>query len=93
MLETVRLGNSGLKVSRIILGCMSFGTPETESWILGEEESHKIIKAAYVCPFIYLSCIHNFRHQIDMMPGLIRLTQQMYAFALCNLPCHGALLN
>ncbi|KAF8728409.1 hypothetical protein AX14_006684 [Amanita brunnescens Koide BX004] len=43
----VRLGNSGLKVSRIILGCMSYGTPEWESWILGEDESLKMIKAAY----------------------------------------------
>lgn len=24
----VRLGNSGLKVSKIILGCMSYGSPE-----------------------------------------------------------------
>ncbi|KAF8328980.1 aryl-alcohol dehydrogenase [Amanita rubescens] len=43
----VRLGNSGLKVSRVILGCLSLGTPDRESWILGEEESHKMIKAAY----------------------------------------------
>ncbi|KAF8652904.1 hypothetical protein AX14_008323 [Amanita brunnescens Koide BX004] len=43
----VRLGNSGLKVSRIILGCMSYGTPEWNSWVLGEEESLKMIKAAY----------------------------------------------
>ena len=48
--SSVRLGNSGLKVSRIILGCMSYGTPEWEKWVLGEEESLKMIKAAYVCP-------------------------------------------
>ncbi|KAF8344987.1 aryl-alcohol dehydrogenase [Amanita rubescens] len=43
----VRLGNSGLKVSKIILGCMSYGTPEWENWVLPEEESIKHIKAAY----------------------------------------------
>ncbi|TFK34297.1 NADP-dependent oxidoreductase domain-containing protein [Crucibulum laeve] len=43
----VRLGNSGLKVSKIILGCMSYGTPEWESWVLPEEQSIKHIKAAY----------------------------------------------
>ncbi|KAK2467732.1 hypothetical protein APHAL10511_000027 [Amanita phalloides] len=43
----VRLGNSGLKVSKIILGCMSFGTPDIEEWIMPEEESLKLIKAAY----------------------------------------------
>jgi len=43
----VRLGNSGLKVSKIILGCMSYGTPEWLPWVLPEEESIKHIKAAY----------------------------------------------
>lgn len=45
---TVRLGNSGLKVSKIILGCMSYGTPEWQSWVLPEEEAIKHIKFAYV---------------------------------------------
>ncbi|KAJ7170259.1 Aldo/keto reductase [Mycena crocata] len=43
----VRLGNSGLKVSRIILGCMSYGSSEWEDWVLDEEESIKHIKFAY----------------------------------------------
>ncbi|KAF8067038.1 NADP-dependent oxidoreductase domain-containing protein [Lyophyllum atratum] len=43
----VRLGRSGLKVSKIILGCMSYGTPEWQCWVLPEEESIKHIKAAY----------------------------------------------
>jgi len=43
----VRLGSSGLKVSQIILGCMSYGSPEWREWVLPEEESIKHIKAAY----------------------------------------------
>ncbi|KIK57929.1 hypothetical protein GYMLUDRAFT_45738 [Collybiopsis luxurians FD-317 M1] len=43
----VRLGNSGLKVSRLILGCMSYGSPEWQDWVLSEEEGIKHIKAAY----------------------------------------------
>ncbi|KAF8607852.1 Aldo keto reductase [Ceratobasidium sp. AG-I] len=43
----VRLGSSGLKVSRIILGCMSYGSPEWQGWVLEEEEGIKHIKAAY----------------------------------------------
>ncbi|KAF8708254.1 Aldo kereductase, partial [Rhizoctonia solani] len=43
----VRLGNSGLKVSRIILGTMTYGSPEWQGWVLGEEEGMKHIKAAY----------------------------------------------
>ncbi|OSC96859.1 Aldo/keto reductase [Trametes coccinea BRFM310] len=46
-LQYVRLGNSGLKVSKIILGCMSYGSPEWQPWVLGEEEAFKHIKNAY----------------------------------------------
>ncbi|KAJ7741514.1 NADP-dependent oxidoreductase domain-containing protein [Mycena maculata] len=46
-IKYVRLGNSGLKVSQIILGCMSYGTPEWQDWVLPEEEGLKHIKAAY----------------------------------------------
>ena len=44
----VRLGNSGLKVSKIILGCMSYGDPRWQNWILPEEEGLKHIKFACV---------------------------------------------
>lgn len=49
MCASVRLGKSGLKVSKIILGCMSFGTSKWEGspWVLDEEESLKVIKAAW----------------------------------------------
>ncbi|KAG8922178.1 hypothetical protein FRC02_012085 [Tulasnella sp. 418] len=42
-----RLGSSGLKVSKIILGCMSYGSSEWLPWVLDEEESIKHIKFAY----------------------------------------------
>ena len=45
---SVRLGNSGLKVSRIILGCMSYGDPRWLGWVLPEEEAVKHIKFACV---------------------------------------------
>ncbi|KAK0210036.1 Aldo/keto reductase [Desarmillaria ectypa] len=47
VLSPVRLGNSGLKVSKIILGCMSYGNPAWQGWVLPEEEGIKHIKAAY----------------------------------------------
>ncbi|KAI8974175.1 Aldo/keto reductase [Trametes punicea] len=46
-MEYVRLGNSGLKVSKIILGCMSYGDPRWSGWILGEEDAIEHIKFAY----------------------------------------------
>src|SRR5476651_1648587 len=44
----VNLGNSGLKVSRLCLGCMSYGIPErgAHAWTMGEEESRPYIKQA-----------------------------------------------
>jgi len=64
-MKYVRLGKSGLKISRIILwvvcspvlwifnsdilfrGCMSYGDPAWQGWVLKEEEALKHIKAAY----------------------------------------------
>ncbi|KDN40085.1 hypothetical protein RSAG8_08406, partial [Rhizoctonia solani AG-8 WAC10335] len=43
----VRLGKSGLKISRVILGLMSYGSDEWAKWVLNEEEGIKHIKAAY----------------------------------------------
>ncbi|KAF8698332.1 Aldo kereductase, partial [Rhizoctonia solani] len=43
----VRLGNSGLKVSQLILGVGSYGNKSMEEWVLGEEEGIAHIKAAY----------------------------------------------
>ena len=47
-MEYIKLGESGLRVSSIILGCMSFGDPGrgTHEWSLPEEASREIIKAA-----------------------------------------------
>jgi aryl-alcohol dehydrogenase-like predicted oxidoreductase len=43
-----RLGKSGLKVSKVILGTMGYGSPNWGGgWVLGEEESMKHFKAAW----------------------------------------------
>jgi aryl-alcohol dehydrogenase-like predicted oxidoreductase len=44
--EYTTLGDTGLKVSRICLGCMSFGDPEWRDWVLGEEAGREIIDRA-----------------------------------------------
>lgn len=45
-MEYVKLGNTGLDVSRICLGCMGFGEAErwVHQWVLNEENSRPIIK-------------------------------------------------
>ncbi|KAJ7166825.1 aryl-alcohol dehydrogenase [Mycena filopes] len=45
----VRVGNSGLKVSKLIFGCMSYGNPtwRGQHWVLPEKEGIEHIKYAY----------------------------------------------
>jgi len=49
-MEYVNLGSTGLKVSRLCLGCMSFGEPAIGgpfwSWVLGERESRPYFRQA-----------------------------------------------
>ena len=45
-MEYTTLGSTGVKVSRICLGCMSFGSPEWREWVLEEDESMPIIERA-----------------------------------------------
>jgi aryl-alcohol dehydrogenase-like predicted oxidoreductase len=47
-MEYAKLGNTGMDVSRICLGCMGFGDAErwVHKWVLNEENSRPIIKHA-----------------------------------------------
>ncbi|MGH1833243.1 aldo/keto reductase [Enterococcus gilvus] len=47
-MDYVKLGNTGLDISRICLGSMSFGDPKNwiHKWVLEEEESRPLIKRA-----------------------------------------------
>jgi aryl-alcohol dehydrogenase-like predicted oxidoreductase len=45
-MQYVRLGSSGLKVSRIALGMMSYGDPATRPWVLGEDAAEPIVRRA-----------------------------------------------
>jgi aryl-alcohol dehydrogenase-like predicted oxidoreductase len=44
--EHTRLGESGLKVSRICLGMMSYGTPDWREWVLDLEASRPLVRSA-----------------------------------------------
>jgi aryl-alcohol dehydrogenase-like predicted oxidoreductase len=47
-MEYINLGKTGLKVSRVCLGCMTYGVPDrgAHTWTLDEEKSRPLIKHA-----------------------------------------------
>ena len=45
-MDYVRLGGTGLKVSRICLGCMTYGAPSWRDWVLDEEKSRPFLRRA-----------------------------------------------
>lgn len=45
-MQYVNLGHTGLKVSRLCLGCMTYGTSQWRPWVLDEEPSRVFIKQA-----------------------------------------------
>src|SRR6201996_803303 len=45
-MELVKFGATGLSVSKICLGCMTYGSSKWRGWILGEEEAQPFFKQA-----------------------------------------------
>ncbi|MCO5197743.1 MAG: aldo/keto reductase [Anaerolineae bacterium] len=46
-MQYTRLGKTGLKVSRICLGMMTYGTPQWRDWVLTEEQSRPFVRRAF----------------------------------------------
>lgn len=61
-MEYIKLNNSDLKVSKLCLGCMSFGEPDVGQyqWTLGYEESERIIKKAYEAGINFFDTSNNY---------------------------------
>ncbi|CAD6575868.1 MAG: hypothetical protein ASARMPRED_007491 [Alectoria sarmentosa] len=53
------LGDSGLKISKVILGAMSYGTPEWQEWVLDEEKSLPLLEHAYKVGLNTWDTVHN----------------------------------
>ena len=45
-MEYTTLGDTGMTVSKICLGCMSFGDPSWREWVLPPEEGHELVERA-----------------------------------------------
>jgi hypothetical protein len=45
-MEYTTLGDTGVTVSKLCLGCMSFGDPDWREWVQGEEFGHELVERA-----------------------------------------------
>jgi aryl-alcohol dehydrogenase-like predicted oxidoreductase len=46
-MQQVRFGSTGMKVSRLCLGCMTYGTPSWREWVLDEKTSMPFFRQAW----------------------------------------------
>jgi aryl-alcohol dehydrogenase (NADP+) len=61
-MDYINLGSTGLKVSRICLGCMTYGSKSWRQWVLEEEESRPFLRRS-------LELGINFFDTADMYSG------------------------
>jgi 1-deoxyxylulose-5-phosphate synthase len=45
-MDYTRFGKTGMKVSKLCLGCMTYGSSQWRDWVLEEEASRPFIKTA-----------------------------------------------
>ena len=56
----VRLGKTGLKVSPLCLGCMSYGSSKWQSWVLDSEDAKPFYKAAVEAGINFFDTSNNY---------------------------------
>ena len=70
--HTVNLGSSGLRISRIILGCMSYGSKRWQEWNLEGDEAMEHIKHAYVSLSIYIYLAFSLSDSFGLREGILQ---------------------
>jgi aryl-alcohol dehydrogenase-like predicted oxidoreductase len=87
-MQYTNLGTTGCRVSKICLGCMSFGDPKWIPFIVEEEEALSIIKKAYDAGINFFDTGECLPCDIFFLPGTFRLTDIFSCAA--NMYSHGA---
>ncbi|OZJ02815.1 hypothetical protein BZG36_05222 [Bifiguratus adelaidae] len=68
-MEYVRLGNSGLKVSKICVGCMSYGSKKWQDWVLEEKEAIDMIKKCYDAGLNFFDTANKLQNYNEVILG------------------------
>jgi aryl-alcohol dehydrogenase-like predicted oxidoreductase len=63
-MQYTNLGKTDIKVSRICVGCMSYGAPSEDFhlWTLGQEETTKMVKTAYDAGVNFFDTANTYSH-------------------------------
>jgi aryl-alcohol dehydrogenase-like predicted oxidoreductase len=64
-MKFTNLGQSGLRVSRVCVGCMSYGAPEMHAWLMPEEEALPILDHCYRNKFNFYDTSNNYSNGIS----------------------------
>jgi aryl-alcohol dehydrogenase-like predicted oxidoreductase len=64
-MQYVNLGTTGLKVSRLCLGMMSYGTSQWRDWVLDEQESRPFIRRALEMGINYFDTADMYSHGVS----------------------------
>jgi 1-deoxyxylulose-5-phosphate synthase len=64
-MEYTNLGRTGLKVSRLCLGMMSYGSPQWREWVLAEEESRPFIQRALEAGINFFDTANMYSHGVS----------------------------
>jgi 1-deoxyxylulose-5-phosphate synthase len=61
-MDYVNLGASGLRVSRVCLGMMSFGAASDKAWVLDEQAAEPIVRAAVEGGITFFDTADTYSH-------------------------------
>ncbi|HEX9161637.1 MAG TPA: aldo/keto reductase [Thermoanaerobaculia bacterium] len=64
-MDIVNLGRTGLKVSRLCLGTMTYGTPEWRPWVLDEEQSRPFLREAIEAGINFFDTADVYSHGVS----------------------------
>lgn len=64
-MEKIRLGQTGLKVSRICLGMMTYGDPKWRDWVLDEEACRPFVRRALELGIDFFDTADMYSHGIS----------------------------
>lgn len=88
--EYTTLGNTGMTVSRLCLGCMSFGSTKWEVWVLEKDDALPIIERAIDLGITFFDIAERAQLTVGCNPAIpLTCTRTVNPNAFSELPLRG----